>query len=202
MINFDFENDYILEDDFVKIIPLQEVHIDELIDIANEPDIWTYSFFKGDGKENLTNYINKTIQNREQKKEYPFAIFDKRKNKFAGCTRFYEILGPIQAIRLGYTWFGKEFQGTSLNKRCKYLLFNFAFDQMNVERIGLGAYVDNKKSIAAMKSVGCIEEGLSRNLLPAINGKGRTDAIMLSILKSDWENGAKKRLENKIDSMK
>ena len=71
---------------------------------------------------------------------------------------------------------------------------------MGVERIGLGAYIENERSIRAMESVGCQKEGLLRGFLPAVEGEGRTDAIMLSILKMDWEKGLKSQLENKLRS--
>ena len=195
---FDFEKEYILENKFIKLEPLNTTHITELLPIAEESEIWTYSFQKGHDLKSLTNYVNSAIKNREEKKGYPFVVYDKQTNKIAGCTRFYEILIPLQALRVGYTWFGKEFRGQGINKHCKYLMFQFAFEKINMERIGLGAYVDNKRSIAAMKSIGCIEEGIFRGLLPAIDNCGRTDAIMLSILKSDWLYGAKEALKEKL----
>jgi RimJ/RimL family protein N-acetyltransferase len=61
--------------------------------------------------------------------EYGFAVFDK-KNKFAGSTSFYNIDLDEKTLKLGYTWYGKEFQGTGLNKHCKYLLLEFAFEKI------------------------------------------------------------------------
>ena len=72
---------------------------------------------------------------------------------------------------------------------------------MNIERIGLGAYIENERSIAAMKSVGCIEEGVYRGFLPATNGKGRTDAILFSLLKSDWNEGVEEKLRTKMNNI-
>lgn len=144
MLNFDFKKDYILENDFVKLSPLKIEHVKDLIAIANEPDIWKYSFVKGDGVKKLTQYIQSTINNRKAEKDYPFIVFDKIQNQFAGSTRYCEINPILKAIRLGYTWYGKAFRGTGLNKHCKYLLFEFAFEKMNVERIGLGAYIENR----------------------------------------------------------
>ena len=199
MLNFDFESNYILEDDFVKLSPLKIEHVKYLLEIANENDIWKYSFVKGDGIENLTNYIQSTIDNRMAKKDYPFIVFDKVQNQFAGSTRFYEIIPSLKTLRLGYTWYGNKFRGTGLNKHCKYLLFNFAFKKMGIERVGLGAYIENERSIRAMESVGCQKEGVLRGFLPAINGIGRTDAIMLSILKNEWEQKIEVELKNKLN---
>ena len=199
MLNFNFNENYILEDDFVRLSPLKIEHVKDLINIANEPDIWKYSFIKGNGIENLTKYIQSTIESRKAKKEYPFIVYDKTKNEYAGSTRYCEINPILKAIRLGYTWYGKEFRGTGLNKHCKYLLFQFAFEHMEVDRIGLGAYIDNERSIAAMKSVGCLKEGVLRGIFPATNGTGRTDAILMSILKNEWNNTVKLELKHKLN---
>ncbi|MDL5515034.1 GNAT family protein [Arenibacter sp. M-2] len=198
MLNFNFKENYILEDEFVKLSPLKIEHVPNLIDIANETDIWKYSFVKGNGIENLTKYIQSAIDNRKAEKEYPFIVYDKIKKRFAGSTRYCEIVPNLKAIRLGYTWYGKEFRGTGLNKHCKYLLFEFAFDKMGTERIGLGAYIENKISIKAMESVGCKKEGILRGIFPATKGNGRTDAIIMSILKTEWINNVKPELKIKL----
>jgi len=197
-MEFDFTKEYQLEDDITLLKPLQDYHIPELLDIANEPNIWDYSFIKGNGLHNLTNYVHATINARKNKREYPFIVIDKRKNAVAGCTRFCEINPFLKNTRLGYTWYSQEFQGTGLNKHCKYLLFDFAFTIMNMQRIGLGAYIENKRSIAAMKSVGCIEEGKYRKALPHPNGEGRSDAILFSILKEEWTTSKKEILKQKL----
>jgi len=195
MLHFDFKEDYILEDDFVQLSPLKMEHTRDLIDIANETDIWKYSFIKGNGIENLTRYFQSTINNRKAEKEYPFIVFDKSQKRYAGCTRYYDFISSLESLRIGYTWYGKAHRGTGLNKHCKFLLFDFAFEKMNIHRIGLGAYIENEISIKAMESVGCIKEGLFRGLLPSPSGKGKTDAILLSILKDEWNKNKKTELK-------
>jgi len=199
MLKFNFSKEYILEDDFVKLSPLESKHIGYLSEISNEPFIWTYFLEKGNGIKNLTKYIHATIANRKSKKEYPFVVFDKIKKQYAGTTRFYQFLADLNAIKLGHTWYGKEFRATGLNKHCKYLLFEFAFEKIKVDRIGFGAYLDNTISIAAMKSVGCKEEGVLRAIFPAINGEGRADGILMSILKNEWNDNVKSDLRKKLN---
>jgi RimJ/RimL family protein N-acetyltransferase len=198
MIEFNFDNEIILEDDIVRLSPLKIIDVDKLLEIAEEPGIWDYSFVKGNGKEKLTAYIEAAIKSRASKTEYPFIVFDKRQNQYAGSTRFCEINLLIQATRLGYTWYGKNFQGTGLNKHCKYLLFDFAFSKIGFERIGMGAYAENVRSIAAMKSVGCQIEGTLRGMFPGENGPGRKDLILLSILKNEWLETEKEKLRRKL----
>jgi len=71
---------------------------------------------------------------------------------------------------------------------------------LEVERIGFGAYVSNVVSIAAMKSVGCRQEGVLRNFFPAIEGEGRADCVLYSILKEEWFGREKGKLKNKINN--
>jgi len=198
MIKFNFENDIILENDIVKLQPIQISDVPHLVDISLEPNIWDHSFVKGDGEKNLKNYISQAIEARENKTAYTFIVYDKRKQQYAGCTRFSEINSFLNTIRLGYTWYGKQFQGTGLNKHCKYLLFQYAFETIGFERIGLSSYIENERSINAMLSVGCKKEGVFRNMFPSVSGKGRTDAILLSILKEEWFNIEKEKLQYKL----
>lgn len=91
-MNFDFKENYILENDFVKLQPLQITDFDILLEYSeNEPEIWEFNSGGANGKENLEKYISNAIKNRENEKEYPFIIFDKATNKFVGSTRFYGI---------------------------------------------------------------------------------------------------------------
>ncbi|WP_333854313.1 GNAT family N-acetyltransferase [Epilithonimonas sp.] len=126
-----------------------------------------------------------------------FCCFYKKSNSFAGSTRFYNILSNQKTLEIGYTWYGKNFQGTGLNKNCKYLLLEFAFEKLLIERVGFIADFENKKSIAAMKSIGCKEEGILRSNIFKKDGT-RRDSIVLSILKNEWSEDVKQKLNIRI----
>ena len=194
----DFTKDYVLENHKVKLVPLTPDHTELLQEISREEDLWTYFLGKSDGSGDFENYILEAITDRDKKGGYPFAVYDKIKKCYAGCTRFFDYQENLNTIRLGYTWYGRDFRGTGLNKNCKYLMFQFAFDQIGLERVGLGAHSENKVSIAAMQSVGCTKEGVIRNLFPSIHGKGRSDAVLLGILKHEWLETKKKNLKNRL----
>ena len=198
MLKFNFSKDYVLENKRVMLRPLKTEDIGNLLKLSKEPDLWTYFLEKGNGLENLTKYIEATVKNRKLDKEYPFIVFDKVKNEYAGTTRFYNYSSALKTIKLGHTWYGKKFRGTGLNKYCKYILFQFAFDKLGLERVGFGAHIENKISIAAMKSIGCSEEGVLRNFIPSLDGKGRTDIVLFSILKKEWELEKKVALVRKL----
>ncbi|MBQ4802729.1 GNAT family N-acetyltransferase [Aquimarina sp. MMG015] len=196
----DFSKEYILENDNVRLAPLHLDHVKNLLKISNDPDIWTYLLEKGNEYKQLLTYVSKAVDNRKIEKEYPFIVYDKTKKAYAGTTRFYNYSKELGVIKLGHTWYGKDFRGTQLNKNCKYLLLEFTFDNLELERIGFGAHIENETSIAAMKSIGCKEEGILRSFIPSLNGEGRVDIILFSILKNEWQAFVKSKLSQKLKS--
>ena len=196
---FNFSDNIILEDDLVLLRPLQESDVNNLLEISiNEPETWKYSLVGADGKENLIKYIQSAIRNREDKKEFPFIVFDKKSQKYAGSTRFYDMNLEFKTLQLGYTWYGSAFRGTGLNKHCKFLLLQFAFETLGMERVEFRADNSNERSIAAMKSIGCKVEGVLRSHMPTINKEIRRDSIVLSILKNEWFDEVKENLKQKL----
>ncbi|MBV9986997.1 MAG: GNAT family N-acetyltransferase [Chitinophagaceae bacterium] len=198
-VEFNTNRDYILEDDCVLLRPLDSKDCENLLRFSlEEPEIWQYSLVQAGGKENLERYIRIATEARKAGREYPFIVFDKRTQEYAGSTRFYDLQPAYQTLQLGYTWYGKKFQGTGLNKHCKYLLLRFAFETLGMERVEFRADNNNARSIAAMKSIGCVVEGVLRSQMPKYNSDIRRDSIVLSILKPEWLGGVKARLEARL----
>lgn len=196
---FDFNATYVLEDDSVQLRPLAINDFDHLLPFAlHEPELWDHSSVHAIGETGLKHYLLKALKGRKDEKEYPFIVIDKRTNEFAGSTRFYDIQLNTGCLQLGYTWYGKKFQGTGLNKHCKYLLLRFAFEQMGFERVEFRADYTNQRSIAAMKSIGCTVEGVLRSNVIRHNGT-RRDSIVLSILRHEWDNPVQKNLLRKLE---
>lgn len=197
--NFSFSDNVILEDDLVLLRPIQESDVENLLEISiNEPETWKYSLIGAEGKENLIHYIQLAVKARENQKEFPFIVFDKKSQKYAGSTRFYDINLEFKTLQLGYTWYGSAFRGTGLNKHCKFLLLQFAFETLKMERVEFRADNNNERSIAAMKSIGCKVEGILRSNMPTREGAIRRDSIVLSILKDEWFNEVKENLKKKL----
>lgn len=194
-----FSQDITLEDEQVLLRPLQITDVDNLLEISlNEPETWKYSLVQANGKENLINYIQLAVKARENKNQFAFIVFDKKSGKYAGSSRFYDINQDFKTLQLGFTWYGKQFRGTGLNKHCKFLLLQFAFEELEMERVEFRADNSNARSIAAMKSIGCKEEGVLRNHMPTFNSDLRRDTIILSILRSEWFDSVKDNLIKRL----
>jgi len=198
-MQIDFNKNYILENEFVRLRPLELTDYKYLLEYSiNEPELWKYNSGGANGKENLLQYISNAVKQREKEEEYPFIVFDKLKEKYVGSTRFYKISRFNETVDLGYTWYGKETHGNGVNKNCKYLMLEFAFEKIEVQRVGFGANNSNTRSINAMKSIGCSVEGVFRNYC-LDNYGNRIDAIFLSILRNEWFGNVKKDLKTKME---
>lgn len=198
-MDFNFSHALVLENETVLLRPLLESDFENLLEISiNEPETWEYSLVRANGRENLKKYIQIALKAKENKTEFPFIVFDKKSGKYAGSTRFYDMNLPFKTVQLGYTWYGKQFRGTGLNKHCKFLLLQFAFETLGMERVEFRADFNNKRSIAAMVSIGCTIEGVLRDHMPTFESEARRDSIILSILRNEWINSVKDRLESKL----
>lgn len=187
----------VLENERVLLRPLQHNDVVHLLPYSlHEPELWTYGLVSAAGKDNLEKYIANAMKAREEKKEFPFIVFDKQSGRYAGSTRFYDIQQHWLSTQLGYTWYGKAFQRSGLNRHCKFLLLSYVFEQWGLERCEFRADASNARSVAAMKAIGCVEEGILRNHMPTNSG-GRRDSIILSILKTEWESAVKLLLQSK-----
>lgn len=199
MQTFNFLQEHILENDAVQLKPLHHQDIDKLLHFSeDEPELWKYSLQPANGLENLKSYLDFALNGRKEETAYPFIVFCKRTQQIAGSTRFYDFQKHHNTVQLGYTWYGKQFQGTGINKQCKMLMLTFAFETLDLDRVEFRADANNQRSIAAMKSIGCTVEGILRNNCAAPHG--RRDSIVLSILKDEWFGGVKDKLKAKIEN--
>lgn len=198
--DFQFVQDYFLENDYVLLRPICLEDIDFLLEYAcNEPELWRHTLVSAAGYENMLAYINHATRLRKRGQQYAFIVFDKVTQSYAGTTRFCEINKETQCVQLGYTWYGKRFRGTTLNKHCKLLLLDFAFDFLKMERVEFRVDVSNEGGIEALKRLGCTMEGRLRSCGPA-RDSGRRDCYVFSILKDEWLDELRNRLEAKLFS--
>jgi RimJ/RimL family protein N-acetyltransferase len=185
---FDFQKAYTLENERVKLLPLEASHFEVLLPFAlHEPEIWQYSMVDAAGEEGLRNYLQQALTLKARGQQYPFVVWDKQKQAFAGSTRFYDYQPESKCVQLGYTWYGKAFQGTGINLACKALMLAFAFTEMDVLRVELRADASNERSVAAMTKLGFVQEGVLRSNGFRRDGV-RRDSRVFSILKEEWRN--------------
>jgi len=196
-MEFSFSEHIILENDFALLRPLEKNDFDGLSQIAYDYDIWKFNVSRCMNDEELNEYITRLLEMRENGVLYPFVIIDKSKNQAAGSTSFGNISNKDRRLEIGGTWLGKRFQGTGLNKSCKYLLLKFVFEQLGFERAEFKTDVLNQQSRKALMKNGTQEEGILRSHTVMQDGR-RRDTIYYSILEHGWEDIKNQRFSNLI----
>ena len=188
-MNLNFSEHIILENDRVRLEPLDKSkHFDILLALSEkDPTLLKYSPSPFGTPDSMEKYFD--IYNRDftAQTRYAFAIFDKKPQQFAGCTSCGNVSNHNQKLEIGWTWLSKAFQGTGLNKNCKYLILKFAFETLGFERVELKTDERNEQSKKAIKKIGAKYEGTLRSNTLMLDGFRRSTCYY-SILKSEWED--------------
>nr|WP_199001239.1 GNAT family protein [Flavobacterium sp. ASV13] len=180
------QSDIILENEKVLLIPFENERNTELKEIIFDDKIWKYMGMYVRNDQDFENYIQNTLNQKTAGICYPFLIIDKATNKVAGSTRYGYLNHASQKCEIGWTWYGKDFQGTGLNKACKYELLHFGFENIQFRRIQFSADLENQKSQRAIEKLGAVKEGVFRNNYVDSEGRSKDD-VYYSIILEDWD---------------
>lgn len=185
-MNFSFEDEIILENAFALLRPINKTDIDNLLTVATkDKDLLQFSPSQVYTVDLLKTYIDKAVDSRINNNRYTFIVFDKRQNSYAGSTSFLNISSPDDRLEIGATWYGKEFQRTGLNRNCKYLLLQYAFENIEAERVEFKTDERNAASRKAIEKIGGQFEGILRRHTLMYDGF-RRNTVCYSILKPEW----------------
>ncbi len=182
----DFSKNLVLENSRVRLRPLETADFEALKVVAFDPDIWEFTLSRADDAVSLAAYLAQAVHDRQAGRRYAFAIVDRATGQLAGSTSYYNIFPDDQRLSIGYTWVGRDFQRTGLNRAAKHLLLCHAFDDLRYERVELETDSRNLKSQQAMQRMGATKEGtLRRHRLT--QGNVRRDTVIFSIIRPEWD---------------
>ena len=106
------------------------------------------------------------------------------KNELAGCIGFNEINKMSDSAEIGY-WLGKKYEGQGTMTSCSRSLIQYAFDELNLNRVEIRVGTENVKSRAIPERLHFVQEGIFRQ-----KGKIREsyyDIVMYGMLASEWK---------------
>lgn len=174
-----------LENEHVLLSPLTLENYIYLTEIAQEKDLIFYSPSDISSSEKLKTYVIAALNESEYQTTIPFIIYDKVKQQHAGSTRFGLINWKNKVLHIGWTWVGREFQGTGLNKQMKFLMLQYAFETLEFEKVEFRIDERNKKSRKAVEKLGATLEGILRQDT-IMNDGFRRSTCCYGILKEEW----------------
>lgn len=174
-----------LENDFVKLTLLDLRNYKYLSEISTEKDLIFYSPSAISTPEKLREYVQSAVDDFYNKTAIPFIIYDKKKQAYAGSTRFGFINWKNKVLHIGWTWIGQDFQGSGLNKHMKFLMFQYAFESLEFDKVEFRIDERNIKSRKAVEKIGGTLEGILRKDTSMQDGFKRSTCCY-GILKEEW----------------
>ncbi|MES2410770.1 MAG: GNAT family N-acetyltransferase [Bacteroidota bacterium] len=137
-----------LQDDLIKLSPLQEKDFESLFEVASNPLVWEQHPNPNRYKlEDFTNYFKGAIESKGA-----FLIVDTATSETVGCSRYYDYNEEDNSVLIGYTFIGTKFWGNGYNKALKKLMLDYAFQFVDKVYFHIGAF--NIRSQKAIEKIG------------------------------------------------
>ncbi len=179
-----FHSPPIVENEKIKLIPLEVKHCKDLLE-ANDPEIWRYMLLEITTLEEMEQWVTAAVKLREEQTALPFAVVLKEQNKIIGSTRLFEINLTQKSCELGSTWYSKDHQRSFVNSNCKYLILQYCFEVLGMMRVQLKTDERNLRSQKAIERMGAVKEGVLRKERILAGGYVR-NAVVYSIIDEEW----------------
>lgn len=166
---------------YLRPIAIEDAN-EEYVNWLNDKEVNQYleSRFVFATIENVKKFIDSILQSDNN---YFFAIVDNETNKHIGNIK----IGPINSYHkrgdIGILIGDKNFWGKGVASDAIFLLAEFAFAKLNLDKVMAGCYANNIASYKAFIKCGFVEEGLFKKHCISSTGEV-VDVYMLAKYKS------------------
>lgn len=147
----DFDLQPILENDLVKIQPLNNNDFEFLYKIASDPLIWEQHPNKDRYKKEVFERFFKDAMDSGG----AFLVIDKKTDEIIGSSRYYDVDINKSVVAIGYTFLARSYWGSNYNKALKQLMLDHAFKFVNAVTFQVG--INNLRSQKAIEKLGAIK---------------------------------------------
>ena len=165
--------------------PLGETDFDIFLQLTQDEGAWKYFSLNLADKDQLKKWMEMGFAEREANTRRPFTIIEKSSNKIAGSMSMGSISMHDLRLEIGWSWLGKNFRGTNVNRHAKYAMMKYAFDELHFERVEFKTDVLNARARKGLEKIGAKAEGILRSHMTMWNNR-RRDSIYYSVLKNEW----------------
>lgn len=189
-----------LEADRVRLEPLSLGHASELLEAAQDEDIWRWLAFPPPADlSEMRAWISGALKAQSGGRELPLVVIERISGRAIGTTRYMGIETAHRQLEIGWTWYGRAFWRTAVNTECKYLLLRHAFESLNCIRVQFQTDLCNERSQRAIERIGAAREGLLRKYRVVVKDGYHRSNVCYSVINDEWP-GVKARLESMLGS--
>lgn len=174
-----------LHGDSCSLIPLTFEHHDDLCNAVKDGELWRLWYTLVPSPEKMKETIDSRLAMQETGSMLAFTVIDNRTTKPIGMTTYLNIDKTGPRVEIGYTWYAKSAQRTTINTECKLLLLTHAFESMNCIAVEFRTHAFNYQSRKGIERLGAKLDGILRNHMIMPNGTLR-DTYVYSIISNEW----------------
>lgn len=188
-----------LENEFVRLEPIEERHREVLRVAGDDPDLWrfvTINYHSADFDAWMIDRLAATARGVD----LTFVVFDKETSECAGSSSYLSISLPNKRLEIGWTWYPKRFWAGTVNPAAKRALMAHGFETLDLNRIELKLDATNTRSWKAVERLGAKHEGVHRHHMVMSGGRLR-DTAWFSVLKAEWP-GVRAGLDARLSDLK
>jgi RimJ/RimL family protein N-acetyltransferase len=175
-----------LEGRSVRLVPLTDQHIDDLVSTCSDPDVlrWVIPSVTAD-RQGFAQAIAAAQDEQARGLRIAWAQVRVADGRAIGSTSFLDVSRFHSRVEIGATYLSRDAWRTSINTESKLLLLGHAFDALGCERVALKTDLLNERSQNAIERIGGVREGVLRHHMRRPDGSWR-DTVYFSILRDEW----------------
>jgi RimJ/RimL family protein N-acetyltransferase len=190
--------DLTLQTSKVLLRPIEENDFNAFFELAQDKDAWKYFTLNLADKDHLRKWMDLAYADRSANTRRPFTIIEKSTDKIAGSMSMGNISMHDLRLEIGWSWLGKEFRGTDVNRHAKYCMMKYAFEELGFERVEFKTDLLNARARKGLEKIGGKEEGILPSHMTMWNDR-RRDSVYYAVLKNDWR-GLKQTIFKDIET--
>jgi len=170
----------------VSLVPLELSQLPDLLKYSGDANLWTWWVRRPPVDETtLRAEIESALASQATGDRIPLAMRLNETGDHIGSTSLWHIDKVDRSLEIGSTWLASRFHGTGVNRECKDLLINHAFDELGMERVLLQTDELNSRSRRAIEKLGAKFDRIERENMVTWNGRIRSSAMYV-LTREDW----------------
>jgi RimJ/RimL family protein N-acetyltransferase len=134
---------------------------------------------------------------REKGSMMPFVVRQLSSGRIIGATTYCNIVAEHRRVEIGYTWYAKSVQRTSVNTEVKLLMLTHAFESLQCIAVEFCTHWMNHQSRTAIERLGAKLDGVLRSHRIGRMGELR-DTCVYSIVAAEWPT-VKSHLQHQLE---
>jgi RimJ/RimL family protein N-acetyltransferase len=174
-----------LENDVVRLVPLQASHERELIDAAADGELWNLWYTSIPEPQHMAAEIDRRLTLQRRGSMLPFTVIDASTQCIVGQTTYMNVDAQNRRLEIGSTWYAANAQRTAINTASKLLLLTHAFEHLKCIAVEFRTSWCNNRSRRAIERLGAKCDGVLRHHMYHKDGSIR-DTVVYSIIEPEW----------------